>query len=239
MKFNSFLLKSISLIFLVSFFVSCYSQSAHDYRNKLNVISNIEAYSAKVRENPNRQLVDIENIIPGIVLDIHYASKNNFTNEVIYRAPKAFVRKPVADALTKIQLELEAKGLGLKIFDAYRPYAATVKFYEVYPDTNFVAAPWKGSVHNRGCAVDLTIINLSTGKELEMPTPFDDFTKKAAHGYMHLTDEVLANRSLLREIMEKFGFSIYEHEWWHYNFENWESFSLMDISFQNLNQHKK
>jgi D-alanyl-D-alanine dipeptidase len=112
-----------------------------------------------------------------------------------------------------------------------------VKFYEVYPDTNFVAAPWKGSVHNRGCAVDLTLVILQTGKQLEMPTPFDDFTEKAAHSYMNLPDQVLKNRQILKDIMTKHGFLIYEAEWWHYDFKDWKSYKLMDISFEELNSN--
>ncbi len=116
-------------------------------------------------------LVDLQKYIPGVVLDIRYADTNNFTGTKIYTQPRAFLRKPAADSLLKIQQILAEKGLGLKIYDAYRPYAATLYFYEVYPDTTFVAAPWKGSIHNRGCAVDLSIINLESGSELKMPTP--------------------------------------------------------------------
>jgi D-alanyl-D-alanine dipeptidase len=89
-------------------------------------------------------------------------------------------------------------------------------------------------VHNRGCAVDLTIVNTATNLELKMPTPFDDFTEKAGHSYIELSDTVLKNRALLREIMEEHGFQIYNYEWWHYNFNEWQSFQLMDIPFEQL-----
>jgi D-alanyl-D-alanine dipeptidase len=153
---------------------------------------------------------------------------------VIYKSPKAYLRRPVAEALFKIEKELNSKGLGLKVYDAYRPYSATLKFYEVFPDTSFVASPRKGSRHNRGCAVDVTIIDLKTGKELEMPTSFDDFTEKASQSYMKLPENAIKNRKLLSEIMTKYGFVKYEPEWWHYDFKGWENFGLMDIPFEEL-----
>lgn len=204
----------------------------------LKVISGNSEYQEGLRQNPDAELVDLEQVIPGIVLDIRYATANNFTGQKIYKAPRAYLRKPAAEALRTIQAELKEQGVGLKIFDAYRPYAATVKFYEVYPDTNFVAVPWRGSIHNRGCAVDLTLINLATGEELAMPTPFDDFTEKAGHDYMDLPENILRNRQLLKETMAKYGFSSYAAEWWHYNYMNWRDYDITDIPFENLPQDK-
>jgi D-alanyl-D-alanine dipeptidase len=119
-------------------------------------------------------------------------------------------------------------------YHAYRPYAATLEFYKVYPDTNFVAAPWRGSMHNRGCAVDVTLVDLKTKEELEMPTAFDDFTVKAGQFCMDLPSQAIRNRKLLRDIMIKYGFLQYNPEWWHFNFKGWENFELMDISFEEL-----
>lgn len=204
----------------------------------LEIVSDLAVYHHLVEKDPANELVDIEKIIKGIVLDIRYATINNFTHKVIYPSPKAFVRKPVAEALVKIQHELNEKGLGLKIFDAYRPYSVTLKFYEAFPDTNFVASPRFGSRHNRGCAVDLTIIDLKTKKELEMPTFFDDFTEKANHSYINLPKNALKNRQLLKEMMTKYGFVVYESEWWHYDFGGWRNFKLMDIAFEELNYEK-
>src|SRR3989339_1998824 len=146
----------------------------------LDIVSTREAYLKSIAEDENNRLIDLEQYIPGVVLDIRYADTNNFTHKKIYTQPKAFLRKPAADSLLKIQRLLAEKGLGIKIYDAYRPYAGTLYFYDVYPDTTFVAAPWKGSIHNRGCAVDLSLINLTTGEELLMPTPFDDFSPAAS-----------------------------------------------------------
>jgi D-alanyl-D-alanine dipeptidase len=200
----------------------------------LDIISSLPEYRSSIEGNCSNQLVDLEKTIRGVVLDMRYATANNFTGQPIYPAPKAFLRKMVADSLLKIQLELKKKGLGLKIFDAYRPYSVTLKFFKIYPDTNFVASPRSGSRHNRGCAVDLTILETNSGKELEMPTPFDDFTVKASQSYQNLPDRVLQNRKLLRDIMVRHGFEALESEWWHYDFRGWRNFKIMDIAFDEL-----
>ncbi len=219
----------VSLIFTTT----CKSPKKENHYN-LIIISDINTYNKLVKEDSLNQLINLEDFIPGIVLDIRYATTNNFTGEKIYNSPCAFVRKPVAEALSDIQKELLENGIGLKVFDAYRPYTATVKFCEVYKDTNFVAAPWKGSIHNRGCAVDVTLIDLKTNKAFEMPTVFDDFTEEASHSYSDLSDNILKNRQTLKNIMIKHGFQIYDTEWWHYNFRDWKNFELMDISFEEL-----
>ncbi|MEI6141754.1 MAG: M15 family metallopeptidase [Mariniphaga sp.] len=200
----------------------------------LEITQTIKAYNDEVRLNPQMRMVDLEKTIPGIRMDIRYATKNNFTKEVIYTEPKAFLRKPVAEALKKVQDSLAIYRLGLKIFDAYRPYAATLRFYEVYPDTNFVANPRKGSRHNRGCAVDLTLIELTSGKELSMPTPFDDFSPKANPEYKELSEPVLTNRKFLFSIMAHFGFKPISTEWWHFDYSGWADYKLMDLSFEEL-----
>ncbi len=198
------------------------------------VVIEMEDYSLLSKENDSLKLVDLEKVISNIKLDIVYATPNNFTGEKIYSSPKAFLRKYVAISLLGVQKELNDKGLGLKIFDAYRPYSATVKFYEVYPDKTFVASPKNGSIHNRASAVDLTIIDLKTGVEIEMPTPFDDFSVKASHKYTDLSENALKNRKLLKDIMYKHGFKSYSHEWWHYNYKDWKKYNIMDISFEEL-----
>ena len=191
-----------------------------DPRNPYNlpIANTMEAYLAQVAEDPDTELVDLEEIIPGLALYIAYATEDNFTGVPIYTSPKAFLCHPVALALAAVQDSLQKKGLAIKVFDAYRPYAGTLYFYEVYPNTTFVADPRKGSIHNRGGAVDLTLINAETGEELEMPTRFDSFSDTASHAFMDLPRHVLENRALLRGIMETFGFNTYEPEWWHYNF---------------------
>lgn len=194
----------------------------------------LEAYKQSVKSNSDNELVNLANYIPGVVLDIRYATTNNFTGEKIYSLPRAYARKPVAEALKKIQAHLKTKGLGLKIFDGYRPYSATIKFYEVYGDTTYVASPYKGSRHNRGCALDLTLIDLKTGKELPMPTEWDSFKKEAWPSTPVADPTIRANRKLLIDTMEKFGFTVYESEWWHFDFVGWQKYAVMDIDFEEL-----
>jgi len=196
--------------------------------------TNYIQYQSTVKVNPNKELIDLEKFIPGLVLDIRYATTNNFTGEKIYNLSKAYARKPVAEALKKIQAELKKQGLGIKIFDAYRPYKATVKFYEVYHDTTYVASPYRGSRHNRGCALDLTAIKLSTGEELQMPTEFDSF-KKEAWPTSPVSDPVIKkNRALLINVMEKYGFKVNSSEWWHFDFIGWKQYEVLDIDFEEL-----
>ncbi len=221
------------ILFIFSF-SSCHHNHTISYEHELGVITNPRMYYELVKENPMEELVDLKEYIPGIELDIRYGTKNNFTKHKIYNKSKAYLRLPAAEALLNVQQELKKMGLGLKVFDAYRPYSATVKFYEVYPDTNFVAAPWNGSRHNRGCAVDVTLINLETREELDMPTVFDDFTKNASHDFMDLSDNVIKNRQILRDIMIRHKFSIYLNEWWHYDFIHWKEYKLLDINFDDI-----
>jgi len=196
--------------------------------------TNVQQYQEQVKKNPEMELVDLEKAIPGLELDIRYATTNNFTGEVIYNLAKAYARKPVAEALALVQADLKEQGLELKIHDGYRPYSATVKFYEVYGDTTFVASPYQGSRHNRGCAIDLTVINSETKQELNMPTPYDSFQEEAFPDFPLEDQEAVANREMLIAAMEKRGFKVYDSEWWHFDFVGWEKFDVMDIDFEEL-----
>ncbi|KJF43205.1 M15 family metallopeptidase [Draconibacterium sediminis] len=228
--------KIFTLLFLSAFLFSCVTKSTSEKRNPHNlpIVNSVEKYKSQVAENPHLELVDLEKELNNVVLDIRYATNNNFTKEVIYQSPKAYARKPVAAALKLVQDSLAFLNLGLKIYDAYRPYAATLKFYEVYPDPDFVASPKTGSRHNRGCAVDVSLVNLTTKQELEMPTAFDDFSEKAHSDYTDLPEAALQNRTILIGVMSHFGFSVISSEWWHFDFKGWEDFPLMDLSFEEL-----
>jgi len=205
----------------------------------LRILSDINTYTRIISRDSLKKLVDLQQYVPGIQLDIRYATSNNFTHKKIYTSAKAYARLPVARALAGVQKELNSKGLGLKLYDAYRPYAATLLFYETIKDTIFVAAPWKGSRHNRGCAVDVSLIDQKTGKELDMPTPFDDFTKKASPVYSDLPSDVLKNRQILTDAMSRWGFSVYPSEWWHFDYKGWDKYELIDLSFEELEQIEK
>ncbi|MCK6616573.1 MAG: M15 family metallopeptidase [Cyclobacteriaceae bacterium] len=216
------------------FLLMVLSSSVHaQYRYGLNPMR-MEQYRDQVKVNPQKELVNLEQAIPGIVLDIRYATTNNFTGGQIYTLARAYARKPVADALKRAQEDFKKEGVGIKIYDAYRPYSATVKFYEIYRDTTYVASPYKGSRHNRGCAVDMTLVDLKTGKELAMPTEYDSFKKEAWPTTPVKNPLVRRNRQLLISVMEKHGFKVNASEWWHFDFVGWEKFEVMDINFEEL-----
>jgi len=228
--------KSIYRMWLVVLTLFLYSSHPVFSQKKYGLKAmNLQEYKQSIKANADYELIDLERTIPGIVLDIRYATDNNFTGERIYTLAKAYARRPVAEALKKIHADLKSQGLGLKIFDAYRPYKATVKFYEVYGDTTYVASPYRGSRHNRGCALDLTLINLATGEELKMPTGYDSFTK-AAWPSTPVSDPVIKkNRQTLINAMQKHGFRVNSSEWWHFDFIGWKKYEVLDIDFEELN----
>jgi len=178
-------------------------------------------------------LVDIKEVNPRIVVDMRYASEDNFTKKKLYDSNTCFLRKPTASKLNAVQKELEKMNLGLKVWDCYRPLAVQRIFWAILPDERYVANPETGSRHNRASAVDLTLVD-SQGKEVQMPTGFDDFSPRADHHYQDLPAEAIRNRELLKGLMEKTGFISLPEEWWHYDDENWMKFDLMDIPFQDL-----
>ena len=225
--------KQFSILF-TTLVILFFAGACNTDRHELYIVDSVEEYRAQVAANPDMELVDLEKHIDNILLDIRYATEDNFTGEVIYAEPKAFLRRPVADALKRVQDSLAHYGLGLLVYDAYRPYAATVRFFEVYPNPDFVADPRYGSRHNRGCAVDVTLVELATGKQIPMPTDFDEFTERAHPEYMDFPEEVIANRTFLFEMMAYYGFTHYPTEWWHFDYDGWEDFPLMDLAFEEL-----
>jgi D-alanyl-D-alanine dipeptidase len=201
---------------------------------QLAVTSSLKTYKNSVKAHPDKSLIDIKKAIPDITLDIRYATTNNFMKEVMYPEARAFARKPVVAQLKKIQAELRKQGYGLKIYDAYRPYAITQAFYKKASNKNFVADPAKGSKHNRGCAVDLTLIDYRSKKEISMPTPYDSFSPAAAANYKNLSSQVIRNREFLIKTMHAHGFRVLSNEWWHYDFIGWQNYELLDIPFKRL-----
>lgn len=217
--------------FILLLLVSSVAYSQNKYGLKA---TNLEDYKKSLATNPEKELVNLETFIPGIMLDIRYATTNNFTHEKIYNLARAYARKPVAEALKKAQADFNKAGVGIKIFDAYRPYKATVKFYEVYHDTTYVASPYRGSRHNRGCAIDMTIVDLKTGKELQMPTEFDSFKKEAWPTTPVKDPLIKKNRDLIISVMEKNGFKVNASEWWHFDFIGWKKYEVLDIDYEAL-----
>ena len=222
--------RAINFIALV-LLVSCASgPPANQYG--LKVVSDLATYERMATLDPQQRLVDLG--LLSFPLDIRYATENNFMKKPLYPVAKAYLRTPAARALFDAHMELYMRGLGLKVFDAYRPYRVTVAMWEPIKNPDFVADPAKGSRHNRGAAVDVTLVNARTGVELPMPTDYDDFTPRAAHDFMDLPAEVIANRKLLRDVMVKHGFEPLPSEWWHYDFRGWEQFELMDVPLEEI-----
>jgi D-alanyl-D-alanine dipeptidase len=199
------------------------------------VISDVAQLQKTALQNPAKAMVNLKKINAGLVFDLRYAGVNNFMRQQLYpRISTTYLRKAAADSLIAVQQELKKKGLGLKIFDAYRPYSVTEKLWEPVKDDRYAADPKKGSGHNRGIAVDVTIIKLSNNKELQMGTGFDNFSDTAHHVFKNLPEAVLQNRLLLKATMEKHGFKALDSEWWHYYLPNSSLYELLDIDFKNL-----
>jgi D-alanyl-D-alanine dipeptidase len=179
-------------------------------------------------------LVELSRLDPGIHLDIRYATADNIVHRPVYRQARAFLQLPAAEALVRARRELASKGYGLLVFDGYRPWSVTKFFWDnVRPDQRaFVADPKKGSKHNRGCAVDLSLYDLAMGREVEMPSAYDETSERASPDYAGGTPEQRARRDLLRAAMEKEGFTVEPNEWWHFNFRDWKDYPILDIPFE-------
>jgi D-alanyl-D-alanine dipeptidase len=233
----------VKLVFCAFFIVISFSHLSYSQVFKTTnpsfrppVIDNVAQYKNSIRQDSTKRLVLLQSFVPQLVIDLAYATRDNFVHQVLYQDAKAYALLPVAQALKKISLELVQKGVGLKVFDAYRPYSVTKKMWKVVPDERYAANPAKGSGHNRGAAVDVTLVKLSTGKELLMPTGFDDFSERAHHDFRDLPRKVLDNRQLLKETMVAYGFVPLSTEWWHYSLPDASRFDLLDISFSQLDK---
>ncbi len=215
-------------------FLFCYSTSNFSQVNKLLVV-NYKKYLTEIQADSNNRLVGIKKLIPDVQIDLRYATTNNFTKKILYPPQaRAYVRLPVAKALVAVQQQLKKYRLGLKIYDAYRPYAVSKKIWSLVQDERYAANPINGSGHNKGLSVDITLIDLSTGVELPMPTAFDNFSDTAHLTFMQLPKHILENRTLLQTIMEQNGFKGLSTEWWHYTFITSEPFSVLDLSFKEI-----
>jgi D-alanyl-D-alanine dipeptidase len=204
----------------------------------LKIIDSPIEFKQSANSEPKLKLIELKSIIPHIQYDFKYATKDNFTGVRLYPSDTkhTYLRNDPAHALARAAKELEEKGLGIWVWDAYRPYHVTVNFWNLIKDERYVASPAKGSGHNRGIAIDMTLYDLKTGALLEMPTTFDDFSEKAHHGFDSISTLQKANREMLRTIMEKYGFIKFQTEWWHYYWPNGAEYDVLDFSF---NQIKK
>ena len=178
-------------------------------------------------------LVELVRLDPGLRLDVRYATSNNFVGRPVYAEGRAFLQRPAAEALLRAQLALRPKGYGLLIFDGYRPWAVTKLFWDtVAPEERaFVADPAKGSKHNRGCAVDLSLYALATGREVEMPSAYDEMSERAHPDYAGGAPVSRQARDLLRAAMQAEGFIVESNEWWHFNYKDWQLYPILDMPF--------
>ena len=184
-------------------------------------------------------LVEVKKLDPSVKLDIRYASDNNFMATPFYSQARAFLQRPAAQSLIAANRELHKRGFGILIHDAYRPWYVTKMFWDATPDDKkkFVADPAKGSMHNRGCAADVSLYDTKTGKEVAMPSGYDEMSERSYPNYAGGAAEERVRRDLLRDVMEKNNFTVYEFEWWHFDYKECTSWPIGNVAFEKL--HKK
>jgi len=181
-------------------------------------------------------LVELTKLDPTIKLDVRYATTNNLFGTVFYSQPRAFLQRAPAEALVRVNRKLKPMGYGLLVHDGYRPWYVTKVFWEATPDDKkiFVADPSKGSRHNRGAAVDLSLYDLKTGKPIEMVSTYDETTDRAHPDYPGGTSLQRWHRNLLRSTMEADGFTVYEAEWWHFDYKDWQRYHIGNDRFETI-----
>ena len=187
----------------------------------------------RVAAQSDEPLVDVAKLDSTILIEMKYATEKNFVGVRLYPVARCLLRKSVAERLVRVQKRLNTLGYGLKVWDAYRPLSVQKKMWKIFPDPRYVAPPSKGSRHNRGAAVDVTLVD-SLGHDLEMPTQFDDFSRKAAPTYPHVSDAVRKNRQILIDAMLAEGFKGISSEWWHYDAPRYRHYPVLDIPLENF-----
>ncbi len=182
------------------------------------------------------QLVELIKLDSTLKLDIRYATKNNFVGQPVYKEARAFLQKDAAEALKKVNTKMHILGYGLLVFDGYRPWDVTKLFYDVTSKENkkFVADPKEGSRHNRGCAIDVSLYDLVTKKEIEMPGVYDEMTDRSYFDYTGGTEEQRKARDLLIAAMQEEGFTVYKYEWWHFDYKDWQQYRITNKPFEEI-----
>jgi zinc D-Ala-D-Ala dipeptidase len=193
------------------------------------------AMPATLASGQSSALVDLAVVDPGLRIDLRYATPHNFTGEAVYSRTRALLQKPAAEALQRAAARAREAGYGFVVLDAYRPWSVTRKFWDEFPmHRAYLADPLEGSRHNRGCAVDLTLFDLATGREVPMPSAYDDFSERAHPAWTGGTEAERAARDRLRAFMEAEGFTVYENEWWHFDYTGWRDYPVLDVSFDSV-----
>lgn len=193
-------------------------------------------YDSATKADPALLLMDIRSLLPEVRYDLRYAGNNNFTKTILYPPDTryAFLALPALEGLVKATRVFDSLGYDVVIFDAYRPYSVTIRFWELIQNEDYVARPTKGSMHNRGLAVDLTLWDRKLNRLVDMGTDFDHFSDTAHHSFNHLPENVLQNRLLLKNTLEQFGFKPIATEWWHYVWPTAAIYPVLDIDFNTL-----
>jgi len=219
LKKESTVIQRLCLLFFFSIVGSCAAQPPH------------EAGPFQANE-----LVELTKLDPTIRLDIWYATTHNFMGRVLYPQARAFLQRPAAEALVQVNAELEPLGYRLLVFDGYRPWRITKQMWDRTPAAKreFVADPRKGSRHNRGCAVDLSLCSLATGQEVAMPGAYDEMSPRSYAAYAGGTPAQRERRDLLRSKMEAHGFTVLPAEWWHFDYKDWKAYPIQDVPFEKL-----
>jgi D-alanyl-D-alanine dipeptidase len=236
---NLFVRGSCCLLFLLQL---SFAQQVSFHITPLHPVEELRAEALKAQPPVEdgvfykSDLVELVKLDPTIKLDIRYATTNNFLGTPVYSQARAFLQRPAAEALVRSNRELKSSGYGLIIHDGYRPWYVTKIFWDAVPDDKhiFVANPAKGSVHNRGCAVDLSLYDLATGKEVQMPSGYDEMTERAYSDYSGGTEAERALRQILRQAMEAQGFAVIPKEWWHFDYKDWQKYSIQNVRFEDL-----
>lgn len=201
-------MKKIIPLLLVFLLISCKSTQLNS--RKGSMLLDIS------KEQDSSAFVNLRNYSNDFVFDMKYATADNFLKEKVYPCDECFLRVKTVKALLEANKAFLEKGFRIKIYDCYRPRSIQKKMWKIVPDANYVANPKKGSIHNRGGAVDISLVD-SEGKELDMGTKFDFFGKEAGHNYPNFSEQILANRKFLKTIMLEHNFKSFDSEWWHYN----------------------
>ena len=173
------------------------------------------------------RLIDIQSIAPDIKMDMRYATPNNFLKQAVYSKARCLLRDPVARSIQRAQDALKTQGYGLKLYDCYRPLSVQKAMWKIFPDGRYVANPATGSRHNRGAAVDVTLVD-SQGRDLEMPSEFDEFTDRAYRNSPAMTDTARKHVQILTTALEAQGLTTIDSEWWHYDGPNWRHYGILN-----------
>ncbi len=207
----------------------------HLLRGLLNIFAWLLLIPISLSAQRPDDLVNIKELDSTIMVDLKYATADNFLQDTLYSANICLLRRAVAERLVKVHRQLQAEGLGLKIWDGYRPLSVQKKMWQKLPDPRYVADPSRGSNHNRGAAVDVTLVDRH-GNELEMPTKFDDFSPAAGSDYPHVSEIARKNRALLHRSMRAQGFRPTSSEWWHFNAHDCKKYPILDVPLEQFSR---